>query len=89
MGKMISEDRLRELYNIYIRNQSVSTDSRSAPPDSIFFALKGDNFDGNRFVAQALAAGAAIAVGDDPVAAATAAGQQDKDGTLFVVQDAP
>lgn len=54
------------LYEIYTRYPRISTDTRKIAPGSIFFALKGDNFDGNRFVDQALEAGAAYAVTDDP-----------------------
>ncbi|MBL7690440.1 MAG: UDP-N-acetylmuramoyl-tripeptide--D-alanyl-D-alanine ligase [Flavipsychrobacter sp.] len=55
------------LYEIYTRYPRISTDTRKIAPGSIFFALKGDNFDGNRFVDQALEAGAAYAVTDDPM----------------------
>jgi UDP-N-acetylmuramoyl-tripeptide--D-alanyl-D-alanine ligase len=53
----------------------VSTDSRSLPQGAAFFALRGENFDGNAFVRQALDAGAAVAVasrfnGDVPDGAA-------------------
>ena len=37
----------------------VSTDTRSLPPGCLFVALKGPNFDGHRFAAQALERGAA------------------------------
>ena len=40
----------------------VSTDSRGITPGELFFALKGERFDGARFVEQAFAAGAAGAV---------------------------
>ncbi|MFN0068665.1 MAG: UDP-N-acetylmuramoyl-tripeptide--D-alanyl-D-alanine ligase, partial [Limisphaerales bacterium] len=40
----------------------VSTDSRSCPPGALFMALRGDHFDGHRFVPTALAAGAVAAV---------------------------
>ncbi len=46
----------------------VSTDTRNLPRGCVFFALKGDNFDGNRFAAQALEQGAELAVIDDPKA---------------------
>lgn len=45
---------------------SVSTDTRNLPTRCIFFALKGANFDGNKFALQALQGGAALAVVDDP-----------------------
>ena len=54
------------LYEIYTRFPLISTDTRKIVPGSIFFALKGENFDGNSFVDQALEAGAAYAVTDEP-----------------------
>lgn len=42
----------------------ISTDSRSVEQGSVFFALKGENFDGNIFVKAALEAGAAYAVAE-------------------------
>jgi UDP-N-acetylmuramoyl-tripeptide--D-alanyl-D-alanine ligase len=56
---------ITELYSIFDEYPAVSTDSRNIIPDSLFFALRGDRFDGNRYVAQALAAGCAFAVTDD------------------------
>jgi UDP-N-acetylmuramoyl-tripeptide--D-alanyl-D-alanine ligase len=41
----------------------VSTDSRQIQPGALFIALKGERFDGHAYVAGALAAGAAGAVG--------------------------
>jgi UDP-N-acetylmuramoyl-tripeptide--D-alanyl-D-alanine ligase len=55
-----------ELYQIYLQHPVVTTDSRNCPPGSLFFALKGASFDGNRFAGQALQAGCARAVIDDP-----------------------
>lgn len=52
------------LYNSYLNSTGVVTDSRSVKKGSIFFALKGDNFDGNDFVDDAIAAGALCAVTD-------------------------
>jgi UDP-N-acetylmuramoyl-tripeptide--D-alanyl-D-alanine ligase len=46
--------------------QHVSTDSRTLQPGDVFFALTGPNFDGNRFVADAFAKGAAAAVTTAP-----------------------
>ncbi|MBC7777720.1 MAG: UDP-N-acetylmuramoyl-tripeptide--D-alanyl-D-alanine ligase [Phycisphaerae bacterium] len=54
------------LYSIFKQNPWVSTDTRQLPPRCIFFALKGDHFDGNKFAAQALESGAAYAVIDNP-----------------------
>lgn len=43
-----------------------STDTRNIQPGDVFFALKGGNFNGNRFAAQALFAGASCVVVDEP-----------------------
>jgi UDP-N-acetylmuramoyl-tripeptide--D-alanyl-D-alanine ligase len=45
-----------------VRFTSVSTDTRTAPAGSVFFALRGERFDAHEFVAQAAAAGAVAAV---------------------------
>ncbi len=51
-----------ELYSIFCNYPSVTTDSRICPKDSIFFALKGDRFNGNLFAEKALEAGCVYAV---------------------------
>ena len=57
---------LSELYDIFCAHRQVTTDSRICPEGSLFFALKGDNFDGNRFAQAALDKGCAYAVVDEP-----------------------
>ena len=57
---------IKELYEIYKAHPIVTTDSRNCPEGSIFFALKGETFDGNKFAMQALEKGCAYAVVDDP-----------------------
>jgi len=57
---------IKKLYAIYRQNPSVQTDTRKLQPGDIFFALKGNNFNGNAFAKQAIEAGAAYAVIDDP-----------------------
>lgn len=54
------------LYNIYIQNPSITTDSRSIVEGIMYFALKGDKFDGNTFAKEALDKGAAYAIIDNP-----------------------
>lgn len=54
------------LYELYVKNPSVQTDTRKLRKGDIFFALKGPNFDGNTFVEKALNAGAVYAVTDEP-----------------------
>lgn len=55
-----------KLYEIYQSHPLVCTDSRICPSGSLFFALKGDNFDGNVFALSALEKGASYAVVDNP-----------------------
>jgi len=55
-----------KLHNIYLACQNkVCTDTRKIDPGSLFFCLKGGNFNGNLFAAEALEKGAAYAVVDD------------------------
>ncbi len=53
------------LYEIFLESADVSTDTRTVKTNDLFFALKGDNFDGNKFAAQALENGASHVVVDD------------------------
>jgi UDP-N-acetylmuramoyl-tripeptide--D-alanyl-D-alanine ligase len=52
---------------------SVHTDSREVKPGGLFFALKGNETDGHRFIADALARGAAAIVVEQPVEGTAAA----------------
>lgn len=56
---------ISELYEIYCEHPIVTTDSRNCPKGSIFLALKGASFDGNKFAANALKLGCAYAVIDE------------------------
>lgn len=56
---------IKDLYNIFLQHPIVTTDSRNVPEGSIFFALKGDNFDGNAYAKDAIEKGAAYAVIDE------------------------
>ncbi|MBQ9962022.1 MAG: UDP-N-acetylmuramoyl-tripeptide--D-alanyl-D-alanine ligase [Alistipes sp.] len=57
---------MMELYNIFNQCTGVTTDSRKVSQGVLFVALRGENFDGNRFAIQALKDGAAYAVIDNP-----------------------
>lgn len=57
---------ISELYELYLHNPKVTTDSRNCPLGSIFFALKGENFDGNQYASKALQSGCSYAVIDNP-----------------------
>ncbi|GAB3894148.1 UDP-N-acetylmuramoyl-tripeptide--D-alanyl-D-alanine ligase [Spirosoma agri] len=58
-----------ELYSKFQECSGVSTDTRTITADCLFVALRGDNFNGNLFAEQALAAGARYALVDDPAIA--------------------
>lgn len=53
---------IKELYKLYLAHPCITTDSRECPKDSIFLALKGASFDGNRFAQAALEKGCAYAI---------------------------
>ena len=54
------------LYQLFLSHPEITSDTRALIPNGIFFALKGGNFDGNQFAAQALEGGCAYAVVDNP-----------------------
>ena len=55
-----------QLYQLFRESRGLSTDSRTITEGQMFFALWGDNFNGNKYAADALAKGASWAVIDDP-----------------------
>lgn len=56
---------ITELYKIFLAHPIITTDSRECPDGSLFFALKGESFDGNKFAASALDKGCAYAIIDE------------------------
>lgn len=56
---------IEKLYHLYLNSRTVSTDTRKIIPGSLFFALKGDRFNGNTFARQAIEAGASYALVDE------------------------
>lgn len=56
---------IESIYNCYLECNSVCTDTRKIEQDCLFFALKGDNFNGNTFAHQALEKGAKYAIVDE------------------------
>ncbi len=56
---------IESLHNIFLSCSTVTTDSRNCPDNSIFFALKGESFNGNIYAENALKTGAQYAVVDD------------------------
>ncbi len=56
---------IQELYKIFGEHPIISTDSRQIENGSLFFALKGENFNGNKFAHSALEKGASYAIIDE------------------------
>lgn len=73
---------IQEIYRIYRSHPVVTTDSRDCPQGSIFIALKGASFDGNRFAEAALQKGCSYAVVDEKEYAKA------DDGRYILVDDA-
>ena len=61
---------IQEFYNVFIdNNQRFTTDTRAIRKGDIFFALKGERFNGNTYAAQALEDGASYVVVDEEIEA--------------------
>ena len=58
---------IENLYTIYLQHPSIQTDTRKIKKDDLFFALKGENFNGNIFAQQAIELGAAYAIVDEEI----------------------
>ena len=56
---------MKDLYELFLQHPTITTDSRDVPEGSIFFALKGETFNGNAYAKAALEQGAAYAVIDE------------------------
>ena len=56
---------IEDIYQHYLKATGVTTDSRQLKENNIFFALKGDNFDGNTYASQALEKGADLVIIDN------------------------
>ena len=70
---------IKELYKLYQQHPCITTDSRDCPEGSIFLALKGESFNGNKFAESALEKGCAYAIIDEP--------EYKKDERFIVVKD--
>ena len=55
----------KDLYNIFLQHPVITTDSRKIPEKSLFFALKGESFNGNDFALEAIQKGAAHSIVDE------------------------
>jgi UDP-N-acetylmuramoyl-tripeptide--D-alanyl-D-alanine ligase len=77
MSKYIS---IEELYGFYLKaKQQICTDTRKLEAASVFFALKGGNFNANEFAQKAINAGCSIAVVDEQ--------KYVTDANFFLVED--
>jgi UDP-N-acetylmuramoyl-tripeptide--D-alanyl-D-alanine ligase len=56
---------ISELHSLFLASTGISTDTRNLKKDSIYFALKGANFNGNHFAIQAINGGCVFAVVDE------------------------
>lgn len=56
---------ITEIYKLYSKNYLVDTDTRKIRENTLFFALKGDNFNGNKFASEAIKKGASFAIIDE------------------------
>lgn len=54
-----------DLYHYFLKSTGVSTDTRTLEKGNLFFCLKGENFNGNQFIQNALDGGASFVVYDD------------------------
>lgn len=73
---------ISKLYSLYLEHPLITTDSRNCPEGSIFFALKGERFDGNQYASEVLQKGCVCAVVDD--ASVISSDQSDR---YFLVED--
>ena len=55
------------LYKHFLKNTAVSIDTRTLSKGAIFFAIKGENFDGHQFAVSALKKGASLVVVEKPI----------------------
>ena len=80
---------IADIYKVYKECGSVTTDSRNIKGGELFFALKGENFDGNEYALKALEAGAAYAVVNKDAAVASAGDERliPVDDTLRTLQE--
>ncbi|MGB0186897.1 MAG: UDP-N-acetylmuramoyl-tripeptide--D-alanyl-D-alanine ligase, partial [Flavobacteriaceae bacterium] len=57
--------KIEALHQLFLKAKSVSTDTRTLEKGTLFFALKGENFNGNRFAQKALDLGASYCIIDE------------------------
>jgi|SaaInl6LU_22_DNA_1037377.scaffolds.fasta_scaffold03063_3 UDP-N-acetylmuramoyl-tripeptide--D-alanyl-D-alanine ligase len=57
--------KIRDLHQLFLNSKGATTDTRSLTPSTLFFALKGENFNANNFAQQALDSGASYCIIDE------------------------
>ena len=57
--------KLKKIYELFLNSSGVSIDTRTIKQNNIYFAIKGPNFDGNKFANEAINNGAVFSVVDD------------------------
>ncbi len=57
--------KIADLYQLFTESTGVCTDTRNIRNGSLFFALKGANFNGNEFADKAIGEGASFSIVDD------------------------
>lgn len=70
---------MENLFQLFYQSSGVSTDTRKIIKDSLYIALKGENFDGNNFAEQAIELGAKYAIVDNKSFA--------NESTIFHIED--
>ena len=61
----ISGMEIERLHQLFLSSKGLTTDTRKIQRDQLFFALKGDNFNGNLFAAQAISKSGSYAIVDE------------------------
>ena len=56
---------IQELHQLFLKSSGVATDTRCIEPNQLFFALRGENFNGNKFAQKAIKDGASYAIIDE------------------------
>ena len=78
---------IQSLYKIYLEHPVVTTDSRQCPEGSLFFALRGERFDGNQYAAEVLKKGCVLAVVDNADVIPVPVSDYGQYGSYFYVPD--
>src|SRR5690606_13138212 len=62
---IISGMEIERLHKLFLKSKGLTTDTRKIQRDQLFFALKGDNFNGNLFASQAISKSGSYAIVDE------------------------